>query len=66
MNLRVLGKASNNSLFTNPVIETEAKFLYAATMPSKTPDWHSLIKSARFVDCGLRTVAIEERDDHAS
>jgi hypothetical protein len=46
-------------------METEAKVRYAATTLLKASDWHSLMKSVRFVEVGVMRVAMVEREAHS-
>lgn len=43
-------------------METESKVRYATTTPSRAPDLHSAIKSARLVALGVTRSAREESE----
>lgn len=64
-NFRDFGKAETRAWSIRPVMETEAKVRYAATTLLKASDWHSLMKSVRFVEVGVMRVAMVEREAHS-
>jgi len=64
-NFRDFGKVETRAWSIRPVIEAEAGVRYAATTVLKAADWHSVMKSVRFVEAGVIRVARVEREAHS-